>query len=391
MPYIRKLPSGKWQATIRTPSGQRVSRTDSLKKVVKDWAHEEEAKIARGMWRDPRAGRKTVAEWCERWFPARVVEPETRRSDEGMLRNHILTHWQDWPLNSITPLDVQTWVRAMQKAGVGAYAIRRAYNLFNTMCGDAVTAGVLPESPCRKIDRPATPPKLPAWFTREQVDLIRTELDRRHRGHSVMTELMCVVGTRWGETAAICGGERPDGNPVDWLRGRIKVVGALTQAGRWKEYPKSSRSRREVPVPQYVLDEMSPLLDGRATDGRVFVTNRGGKDLSGANWRTVWYQAIDRANEGIAAANRGLPERERMEPIPRLDPHDCRHTAASWLAQAGVPLADIQKLLGHENAQTTQRYAHLRPDAHSSVEDAWRRILPDRTHERRTGLRLVSG
>jgi site-specific recombinase XerD len=44
-----------------------------------------------------------------------------------------------------------------------------------------------------------------------------------------------------------------------------------------------------------------------------------------------------------------------------------RHTAASWLVQDGVPLLDVQALLGHEDYAATQRYAHLAPDAHGKV------------------------
>jgi site-specific recombinase XerD len=44
-----------------------------------------------------------------------------------------------------------------------------------------------------------------------------------------------------------------------------------------------------------------------------------------------------------------------------------RHTAASSLVMDGVPLYDVQALLGHESFATTQRYAHLAPDAHSRV------------------------
>jgi hypothetical protein len=33
----------------------------------------------------------------------------------------------------------------------------------------------------------------------------------------------------------------------------------------------------------------------------------------------------------------------------------------------GVPLYDVQALLGHESLATTQRYAHLAPDAHGRV------------------------
>lgn len=391
MAYLRKLPSGKWQATIRGADGKKHTKTDPLKKVVKDWAAEEESKVAQGRWRDPRRGMQTVGEYAEAWFGGRVVEDETRRGDRGVMDNHILAHWRTWRLNAITKLDVQNWARTMQKAGTGAHAIRRAFNLFSVMLEDAVDAEVIAENPCRagrrrKVGLPATPPKLPAWFTREQVDLIRHKLEhptrawkygatRPHRGHSVMVELMCCVGLRFGEAAAVCGGERPDGNPIDWLRGRVRIDGVLTQNGRWKEYPKTSKSRGDVPIPSHLLAELGELLVGRERTARLFVSPRSGSNLSGSNWRKVWYAAIDDLNAERKAA--------RLEPVPRIDPHDCRHTAASWLAQAGVPLYEIQALLRHESSRTTERYAHLAPDSHARVEDAWVKIL---AHQRRTAL-----
>ena len=59
--------------------------------------------------------------------------------------------------------------------------------------------------------------------------------------------------------------------------------------------------------------------------------------------------------------------------IRRFSPRIMRHTAASWLVQAGVPLYGVQTLLGHEDYATTQRYAHLAPDAHGKVIEAWSR------------------
>ena len=52
-----------------------------------------------------------------------------------------------------------------------------------------------------------------------------------------------------------------------------------------------------------------------------------------------------------------------------------RHTAASWLVQDGVPLYDVQALLGHEDYATTMRYARLAPDAHDKVIQSWSRGL----------------
>ncbi len=41
--------------------------------------------------------------------------------------------------------------------------------------------------------------------------------------------------------------------------------------------------------------------------------------------------------------------------------HSCRHTCASWLVMAGVPLYTVQKILGHSTIAVTERYAHLAP------------------------------
>ena len=43
----------------------------------------------------------------------------------------------------------------------------------------------------------------------------------------------------------------------------------------------------------------------------------------------------------------------------RITLHSLRHTFASWLAIAGVPLRRIQELLGHKSIVTTERYSHL--------------------------------
>ncbi len=359
MAYIRKLPSGKYQATVRLPSGKKVTRTDRMKRVVSDWAKGEEIRIARGEWRDPRAGRLRFEEWLADFLDGRVVEDETARRDRGVIANHLEPHWAGWQLRAITPSKVQSWVSKMQAAGVGPHAIRHAYNLLSTMMRAAKKDGLIEASPCQDINLPATPEKLPEWFTHEQLEAICKQLPSSYVAGA---QLMAWCGLRWGEAAGLRAGD------VKFLRRRLTVIGVMPQRGGvWKEYPKTSKSRREIPVEPQVLELLAPLAAGKAPGELLFLTDRPFRGecrpWSGANWRVRWHKAI-------ADAQAARPELD----VPGYAPHALRHSAASWLVQQGVPLYDVQKLLGHESFAITQRYAHLAPDAHDAVEQAWKRL-----------------
>ena len=54
---------------------------------------------------------------------------------------------------------------------------------------------------------------------------------------------------------------------------------------------------------------------------------------------------------------------------PELAPHDCRRTYAQLGYDAGVPITQISKLLGHADVATTQRYLDLDLDLESTVSD----------------------
>ncbi len=43
--------------------------------------------------------------------------------------------------------------------------------------------------------------------------------------------------------------------------------------------------------------------------------------------------------------------------------HDLRHTFATRIVQRGIDLYKVQKLLGHRDVKTTQRYAHHYPES----------------------------
>ena len=64
--------------------------------------------------------------------------------------------------------------------------------------------------------------------------------------------------------------------------------------------------------------------------------------------------------------------------LPELRMHDLRHTFASFLVNGGCSLYEVQRLLGHTNSKTTQRYAHLSQSALSeAMRVASRRLTAD--------------
>jgi integrase len=114
------------------------------------------------------------------------------------------------------------------------------------------------------------------------------------------------------------------------------------ERGIWVKPSAHTKQRREhrVPISAAAIDLLS-RLKSTATGAFVFPGRNGGPltDVK-RTWQAVRGEA-------------GLPD-------VRL--HDLRHTYASLLASAGQSLPIIGALLGHTQAQTTARYAHLLDD-----------------------------
>jgi hypothetical protein len=73
--------------------------------------------------------------------------------------------------------------------------------------------------------------------------------------------------------------------------------------------------------------------------------------------------------------------------------HSIRHTVASRLVSAGVPIYTISKVLGHRSVKTTERYAQLNTDdlakAMKLLEDADRAIQEAETAVEATIAQVV--
>lgn len=65
----------------------------------------------------------------------------------------------------------------------------------------------------------------------------------------------------------------------------------------------------------------------------------------------------------------GWDAARRKAGVPDLRIHDLRHSFASMLVNAGRSLYEVQRLLGHHQVTTTQRYAHLSHDSLMAAAD----------------------
>jgi hypothetical protein len=93
------------------------------------------------------------------------------------------------------------------------------------------------------------------------------------------------VGLRPGELYGL------HGHRVGWLRGQLAVVDVMTRQGL-RQWPKSKRSHRVVPVPPRTLEGMSVLMAGLPRDALVFAAPEGGPVTDGHFRNRVWYPAV---------------------------------------------------------------------------------------------------
>jgi integrase len=371
MSSIRKLPSGKWQATVRGPDGRRHTHTAPLRSAAKQWAASQETQLARGEFRDPRLGDVKVGEWHDRVARARGIEDITKAKNASLWRTHCEPEWGRWPMSAVTRMEAQEWVnrlrdtkrarhqgRAVVDSDEGVPALSAATiadiahlmsNLYRLAMREHPP--VVSVNPFADLELPRIEPRPVEFYEPAEATALYDAIEERSgAGWRTLTELGMQVGLRPGELFGL------HDHRVDWLRGQLEVTDVMTRLGL-RQHPKSRRSHRVVPVPPGTLEGMSVLMAGRPRGSLVFTTPAGGPVTDGYFRAEIWNPAV------------------KVAGIRRFPPRIMRHTAASWLVQDGVPLYDVQALLGHEDYATTMRYAHLAPDAHGRITASWTRRL----------------
>lgn len=346
MAWTEKLPSGNHRAMYRTPDGKKRSAgtyPHQKKAMQKAVAAEEEAQVPG--WRDPAAGARTWGDWCAEWQEKRVLSEAGQRAETSLIRNHLLPKWGDVRLVDIDRVEVRGWVKELRKK-LAESSAERALASFSASLSAAVEKGVLASNPCFRLGVNPGQVDNARYFTEKEVARFLAEVE--HGRDRALIAFLVGTGLRWGEALAVTS------KRVNRTRKTVRVSHVFTQRGTLKEYPKGKRIR-DVPIPQWVMDEIEPLLDREYVFGY----------LNSSNWRRDVWNPLETGGTM----------------------HDLRHTYASWLLQRGVPMALVSKYLGHSSIQLTERYAHWVRE----FDDTSARILTDPRGKKKKGKKKGKG
>jgi integrase len=399
MGHIIQTPAGGYRANWRDAAGRQRAKTFRMKREAAAYLSEIETSLNRGSYVDPHAGRLRFGDYARRWLAARNDEITTAARDASIMRNHVVPRWGNTPLAKIDHLAVQEWVTELA-AQLSSATVTECFRLTSAVLKTAVRDRLIGHNPCEGVR-----------LTRRR----RTDTDDRVIGrHELVTQLLPAVparyralvalaggtGLRWGE----CAGLRWDA--VDLAAGLVRVIRVAVEVSGHvsdKPYPKSRAGRRIVPLPAFVVELLAAhrrvYADGRS--GLVF-TSRTGEALRRGTFRArIWRPSLVRA--GLLGKVVDVGERRFMacwqdrggrelskEFTTRpaaiahvvkharggLRFHDLRHSYATWLVSAGVPINDVSAVMGHEQTSTTlDRYTHPSQDRDRRVRSVFADFL----------------
>jgi integrase/recombinase XerC len=256
-----------------------------------------------------------------------------------------LDRWGRWlkarrPRVGIERIDAEMITRYIESCSTFR-AKATVYGTLSTMRGFGdylVRQGLWTINPLRWMKGPKVTPyaRLPKRIDRAHMEAMWREAAHRggdYSSHLWVTVLAMLYGTglRRGEL------ERLDVDSFDHNEGILRIDGRKT--GR----------ERCVPLPEMVLRCLEAYLPRRhnqlervgALGERALLVTRSGARLTGG------------------AVSNGIHAISRRAGIAICSLHQFRHTCASDLLEAGVHLAQVQRILGHCGIATTVRYVHI--------------------------------
>ena len=215
---------------------------------------------------------------------------------------------------------------------VNAKTQGRIISTLKTFFNFLVLEKLISDSPIENIDYPKIDSKIPLVLSTDEIDKIISSAFSKKYGlrNQAIIEIMYSCGLRVSELT-----EMKISN-IFFDESLIKILG---KGNKERFIPLSSIAKKLLY--NYIKYNRKKLSYDKQSVDIVFLNNRG-KKLT----RVMVYNIInDAALE--AKINK------------KISPHTLRHSFATHLIENGADIISIQKMMGHENVVTTEKYLHV--------------------------------
>ena len=212
----------------------------------------------------------------------------------------------------------------LEDEGKSDATINRVVSAISTVLNHCAFDGLIESAP--KFRRRKESEGRVLWYTKDEVNKLShlsTEVFMRDDLRDIIL-FAAYTGMRQGEILKIRAKD------IDLVADKIHVGGVPTQTTKAKNW-------RAIPIHEKLL----PIVHNRAA-----ACTRSDTRLFGDEWRDK-----DQLLRAFKKVNKLLPKDETYVF------HTLRHSYATWLAEAGVPIRSIMALCGHKRIETTLRYA----------------------------------
>ena len=371
--------SPRWEAWVYSRNDRgKIRKTFPERWEAKAWRHEQLELASIDRLRAP--SRLSLAEAGSRWVEmardgqirnrsGRRYKPSALRTIETDLRLHLAPRLGTRSMGGVTRADLQRLVGRWLAAGRSPSKIRSIINAARVLWRDLdlITGhdNELLIDPTRGLRLPASTGRRERIATPDEARRLIEALPPRDRA---LWATAMYAGLRHGELRAL------QVRDIDLKRRRINVKRG------WDQYegeidPKSEKGTRSTIITRPLLDllamhlgdaghENTDLVFGR-TQTKPFQSNTVNKRA-----RRAWVTARKREDRQDM-----LPMAQRLREIGL---QECRHTAASQMLDAGIPIDKVSKFMGHASITITiDRYGHLLPGGEADAT-----ALLDAYHQR---------
>ncbi|WP_327114149.1 site-specific integrase [Nocardia sp. NBC_01730] len=360
MGWAEKLPSGRYRGIYRDAFGKKRSAgIFTSKDLAKRKATAKEDQQRENPTRPAPA--MTWGEWLPKWKALRTVEEGTQKIDDQRIGKHLTPRWGHVLLKGISQQDVQEWVAELRDA-MAPTSVEKCYHLLSGSMKAARKAQLIADNPCQDIDLPKAGPSPERFLEIEEYAALREPLEPADR---LIVDVLIGTGMRMGEAQGL------HKEHIDLKRKTISIEWAWDKAARRMKPPKD-HEKRVIPIGDTLtkilvaaikrdgLGEPAPVryVAGRSIRSGLLLAHVDGRPYDADNFGKR-FQAASR----VAWVGEGDDKRR----LGKVRPHDLRHTYAGRLVRAGVPIQQVQTLLGHASLRTTQRYASLADSQWESV------------------------